>query len=70
MLDNDIAQSLREQARLSGLPLDQVVNEALRRGLMLHAPQTSPPKYRVVPHHSGLAPGVDPLKLNQINDQL
>ena len=28
------------------------------------------PRYRVVPNRSGLAPGVDPLKLSQLNDQL
>lgn len=28
------------------------------------------PEFRVVPIHSGFVPGVDSLKLNQLNDQL
>ena len=51
-------------------PFKQVVNEALRRGLSPDAVKDRPSEYRVTPHHSGLAPGIDPLKLNQLNDQL
>ena len=68
-LDNDIADSLKEQAQLLGRPFKQVVNDALRRG-MSPAVRETPEPYRVDPIHSGLAPGVDPLKLNQLNDQL
>lgn len=28
------------------------------------------PAFRVVPNRSALAPGIDPTKLNQVNDQL
>ena len=69
-LDNDIAASLREQARLLDIPFKQVVNETLRRGLSPDAVRETPAPYRVVPIHSGFAPGVDPLKLNQLNDEL
>ncbi len=69
-LDDDLADSLKEQARLLNKPLKQVVNDALRRGMSPGAIQPDSLPYRVVPNRSGLAPGVDPLKLNQLNDQL
>ena len=68
-LDHDIADFLREQARLLGRPFKQVVNDVLRRG-MSPVVREAPTPYRVTPIHSGLAPGVDPLKLNQLNDEL
>ena len=68
-LDNDIAESLKERARLLDMPFKQVVNDVLRRGMSPVIRET-PAEYRVTPNRSGLAPGVDPLKLNQLNDQL
>ena len=69
-IDEDIADSLKERARLLDRPFKQVVNDALRRGLSPALSEASAPEYRVVPIHSGFVPGVDPLKLNQLNDQL
>jgi cell division protein FtsB len=68
-LDDDIADSLREQARLLDKPFKQVVNETLRRGLSPAVKEHQAP-YRIVPIHSGFLPGIDPLKLNQLNDEL
>ena len=69
-IDDDIADALRESARLPDLPFKQVVNDALRRGMSPGTREAPSPEYRVVPRHSGFVPGIDPLKLNQINDQL
>ncbi len=68
-LDADIADTLRERARLLDMSFKQVVNDTLRRGLS-PAATDPPPAYRVVPNHSAFVPGIDPLKLNQINDRL
>ena len=69
-LDDDIANFLERQARLLNRPFNEVVNETLRRG-MSHDPGEPPRhEYRVIPNRSGLAPGIDPLKLNRLNDQL
>ncbi len=68
-LDDDIADFLSEQARLLGRPFKQVVNDVLRRG-MSPVVREAPAPYRVTPIHGGPAPGVDPLKLNQLNDEL
>ena len=69
-LDDDLADALRERARLLNLPFKQVVNDALRRGMSPETAEAQPARYRVVPHHSALVRGVDPLKLNQLNDEL
>ncbi|MDE0193943.1 MAG: antitoxin [bacterium] len=68
-LDDDVAAALRERARLLDLPFKQVVNDTLRQGLS-PAPAEARPVYRVRPHPSGFRPGVDPLRLNQLNDSL
>ena len=68
-LDDDLAEVLKQRARQLDQPFKQVVNETLRRGL---SPGTCEPlpTYRVKPHQSGFRPGIDPLRLNQLNDAL
>ena len=68
-LDDDIADSLKQRTRLLGLPFKQVVNDALRQGLSPSAAKKSP-AFRVTPLPGGFQPGVDPLRLNQLNDEL
>ena len=68
-LDDDIAAALKEQARLLDKPFRQVVNDALRRG-MAPTPREDRPRFRVKPLHGGFAPGIDALRLNQLNDEL
>ena len=68
-LDDDLADVLKQRAKLLDVPFKQVVNETLRRGL---APEAAEDRlvFRVRPFRSGFRPGIDPLKLNQLNDQL
>ena len=68
-LDDDLAAALKEQARRADQPFKQVVNDTLRRGLspVLAEAESG---YEVRPHDSGFRPGVDPLRLNQLNDAL
>ena len=69
-IDDDLADSLKEQARQNNLPFKQVVNETLRRGLS-EAPNGDRPPSRVEPVGlGGLRPGIDPTKLNQLSDEL
>ena len=68
-IDNDIADALKEQARLQDRPFKQVVNDALRRGLS-QAVEEERPVFRVKPLPGGFQPGIDPLKLNQLNEEL
>ena len=68
-LDEDVADFLREQARLQNKPFKQMVNDTLRRG-MSPALREDRPVFRVTPLRGGFRAGVDPLKLNQLNDEL
>ena len=68
-LDDDLADALRQRAKLLDLPFKQVVNETLRRGLAPEAREDRP-VFRVRPLRGGFRPGIDPLKLNQLNDEL
>lgn len=73
ILDDDIADFLQEQSRLQDMPLEQVVNETLRRGITLTQKRTDAapkPPFRVNPNNSGFAEGVDPLHLNRLLDDL
>lgn len=68
-LDDDLADELKQRAKLLDAPFSQVVNDTLRRGLAPEAPEDRP-VFRVRPLRSGFRPGIDPMKLNQLNDQL
>ena len=69
-LDKDLADALKERARAQSKTIKQVVNDALRQGLKAGVKESPREPYRVKPFHSGFAPGVDPTKLNQLNDEL
>lgn len=68
-LDDDLAEALKERAKLLDVPFKQVVNDTLRRGLAPGDPEDRP-VFRVRPLRGGFQPGIDLLKLNQLNDQL
>ena len=78
-LDDDVADFLKERSRLQDKPFERVVNETLRRGMETPASpkpavgdraDAKLPPFKVVPFSSKFAPGVDQLKLNQINADL
>lgn len=69
-LDDDVANFLKEQSRLHNKPFGQVMNEMLRRGMTSSSKSPEPPPFKIVPNRSKLVPGIDPQKLNQLNDQL
>ena len=68
-IDDDLAGALEQRAKRLGVPFDQVVNETLRRGLAAQEAEDRP-VFRVRPFRGGFRPGIDPLKLNQLNDEL
>jgi hypothetical protein len=70
-LDDDLALRLKEIARQAGKSFKEVTNETIRRGLSVgeSSNDTSKP-FRVIPKAFGFRPGIDPLKLNQIFDDL
>jgi hypothetical protein len=57
-LDDDVAALLKQQARLTGRPFKQVVNEALRAGL-LPRPTAAAESIASPTFAMGVLPGVD-----------
>ena len=69
-LDEDVADFLRMQSQLQGKPFNQVVNDVLRQGMAPNSHGPAVPTFRIVANRSGLVSGIDPLRLNQLNDAL
>jgi hypothetical protein len=66
-LDPDVARLIQNAIHEERRPMKQIVNDALRRSL---APQPSGEQVRLVAHRSGIRPGIDLAKLNQLADEL
>lgn len=69
-LDDDLAEKLKKLAEKRKLPFRRVLNEMLRRGLAGQGHRAGPAPFEVETFSSALRPGVDPLKLNQLVDDL
>lgn len=69
-LDDDLARQLQDQARRRGESFKSVVNEVLRRGLHGGKSAVRLPRFKVEPKACGFQSGVDPLRLNQLNDEM
>ena len=70
-LDDDLAQRLREHARRTGESFKQVVNETLRQGLRSSGkPSPRLPRFKVKAKSRGFRPGIDLMRLNQLNEEL
>ena len=68
-IDPDVAALLREEMERSRLPLKQVLNQAIRRGLR---PASGPgrPAVRTRPCDLEFKPGIDLERLNQLAGEL
>lgn len=70
-LDDDVARELQRLERGTQRRFKELVNALLRNGMACGArPIQSPGRFVVTPKSSGFRPGVDPLKLNQLSDDL
>jgi len=70
-IDDDLAAALRDRARVSGRSFKAVVNEVMRNGLTVgDKPVVRQSRFKVDSARRGFLPGVDPLKLNQLVDEL
>ncbi len=70
-IDDDVAQALKDLSRKRGTSFKAVVNEVLRRGLTTgEKPTAAHEPFRVRSAPRGFRAGIDPLKLNQLADEL
>lgn len=58
-LDDDLAAQLRRLARETGRPFKQVVNDALRAGLLPEQPRASTEDLSFATYPLGLRPGIN-----------
>lgn len=70
-IDDDIAAALKARARDTDKSFKAVVNEVMRIGLMTgEKPVPHREPFRVASAPRGFLPGIDPLKLNQLLDEI
>jgi Arc/MetJ family transcription regulator len=70
-LDDDVAAKLKELARHKRLSFKEAVNAVLRRGLRAQeARRAAAGPFQADVFDSPFRPGVDPLRLNQLADDL
>ena len=70
-IDDDVAQMLKDLSRERGTSFRSVVNDVLRRGLSTgEKPPGDRERFQVKSARRGFRAGIDPLKLNQLVDEL
>lgn len=71
-LDDDVADALHRRARQERRSFKDVVNQTLRQGLQTGARVAASDRkpFEVQPEACGFLPGIDPLRLNHLFDQL
>jgi predicted DNA-binding ribbon-helix-helix protein len=70
-LDDDVADKLKALAERRKLSFKETVNAVLRRGLGAQEASSRARKpFLIEPFSSAFRPGVDPLKLNQLSDEI
>jgi hypothetical protein len=69
-IDDDIADQIQDQRRRHGHSLKRVINTLLREGLQGRQSRPRAKKYRTRTYKLGMRPGFDPVKLNQLVDEL
>ena len=69
-IEPDIAIEIDRRRRASGNSLKRVVNGLLRKGLRAEAETPPPAPYRSETFDLHFRAGIDPLKLNQLVDEL
>ena len=69
-LDDDLAEKLKDLAARRKISFREVLNEVLRRGFSAQLRSDGPKPFRLVPFRSAFRAGVDPLKLNQLSDEI
>jgi hypothetical protein len=67
-LDEDVARLIDDEQHRTHSSMKDVVNAAIRAALAPRVPRTEP--FRVTPHHSSLAPGLDLAGFNKLADEL
>ena len=70
-IDDDVAERLKKLVHRRRISFKEAVNSALRRGLSAPQPSRKSAKgFKVNTFRSGFKAGIDPVRLNQLVDEL
>ncbi len=69
-IDDELAKTIERLRQRQGVGLRQVINDLLRKGLLAEAERPEPKVYVGPTFKSGLRPGIDPSRMNQLVDEL
>ena len=69
-IDPDVHQLLQDAMQRSRQSFKEILNQALRKGLADMVPPVDEPPFQVDARPLGLRAGIDPSRLNQLNDKL
>ncbi len=69
-IEPDVAIEIEKRRKAPGGSLKRVINGLLRKGLRAEAGAPTPSPYRSETFDLQFRPGIDPLKLNQLVDEL
>jgi len=70
-LDDDLADKLKALAARRNTSFKEVVNDVLRRGITAqNKGERSAKPFRLLPFQSAFRAGIDPIKLNQLSDEI
>jgi hypothetical protein len=70
-IDHDVEQLVREAMQQTGQSFKVTLNQAIRKGLAgTLVPRADEPPFVVSPYAMGLRAGVDPARLQQLDDDL
>lgn len=69
-IDDDLVDPIQELRRRHGHSLKRVINSLLREGLQSLQSRPRAKKYRAGTYELGMRPDFDPVKLNQLVDEL
>ena len=69
-IESDVAIEIEKRRQAPGASMKRVINGLLRKGLRVEAETPPPAPYRSETFDLHFRPGIDPLKLNQLVDEL
>jgi hypothetical protein len=69
-LEPDVAEQVRDLARIRRTSFEETLNDVLRCGLRTEEDSGKAPPFKVHPHRGGFRPGVEPDKLSEATDDL
>lgn len=69
-IDDDLAAAIEDLRKREGLSFKEALNQLIRAGVEYRARPPKPREYRTATRRLGLRAGLDPVKLNQLADEL